>query len=33
MVPGRDGRAVLEGLIGHPLRSYRAFAEETARGW
>jgi uncharacterized protein YbjT (DUF2867 family) len=33
MVPGADSRAVLEALIGHPLRSYRAFAAETAAGW
>jgi uncharacterized protein YbjT (DUF2867 family) len=33
MVPGQDARATLEALIGHPLRSYRAFAEETASGW
>jgi len=33
MVPGQDARATLEGLIGHPLRSYRAFAEETVANW
>jgi uncharacterized protein YbjT (DUF2867 family) len=33
MIPGADNRAVLEALIGHPLRSYRAFAEETAKSW
>ncbi len=33
MIPGADARAVLEGVIGHPLRSYRAFAEEAAAGW
>ena len=33
MVPGQDSQAVLEGLIGHPLRRYRAFAEEAARSW
>jgi uncharacterized protein YbjT (DUF2867 family) len=33
MVPGQDSRAVFEGLVGHPLRSYRAFAEETAASW
>jgi uncharacterized protein YbjT (DUF2867 family) len=33
MVPGKDSRATLEALIGHPLRSYRAFAEEAAVGW
>jgi uncharacterized protein YbjT (DUF2867 family) len=33
MVPGLDARATLEALIGHPLRSYRAFAEETVAGW
>lgn len=30
MVPGKDSRAILQALIGHPLRSYRAFAEEAA---
>ena len=33
MVPGADARAVLEGLLGHPLRSYRDFAAEAATGW
>ena len=33
MVPGQDSRAILEGLIGHPLRRYRDFAKEAARGW
>lgn len=33
MVPGQDSRAVLEALLGHPLRSYQAFAEESARAW
>jgi uncharacterized protein YbjT (DUF2867 family) len=33
MVPGKDSRATLEALIGHPLRSYRAFAQEAAVGW
>lgn len=33
MVPGTDSRAILEALIGHPLRSYRAFAAEAAAGW
>ena len=33
MVPGTDARAVLEALIGHPLRGYRAFAEEAAKAW
>jgi uncharacterized protein YbjT (DUF2867 family) len=33
MAPGQDSRAVFEGLVGHPLRSYRAFAEETAASW
>jgi uncharacterized protein YbjT (DUF2867 family) len=33
MVPGKDSRATLEALIGHPLRSYRAFAKEAAVGW
>lgn len=33
MVPGRDSRATLEALIGHPLRTYRAFAEEAVKGW
>ena len=26
-------RATFEALIGHPLRSYRAFAEEAAANW
>jgi len=33
LIPSNDSRATLEGLIGHPLRSYRAFAEEAAAGW
>ena len=33
MVPGDDARSVLEGLIGHLLRTYRAFARETSAGW
>jgi len=33
MVPGINSRATLEALIGHPLRTYRAFAKEVAQGW
>jgi len=33
MIPGEDSRATLEGLLGHPLRSYRAFAQEAAANW
>ena len=33
MVPGKDSRAIFEALLGHPLRSYRAFAEEAAASW
>ena len=33
MVPGSDSRTTLEALLGHPLRSYRAFAEEAAANW
>ena len=33
MVPGNDSRTTLEALLGHPLRSYRAFAEEAAASW
>ena len=33
MVPGRESRATLEGLLEKPLRSYRAFAEEAAANW
>ena len=33
MIPGKDTRATFEALIGHPLRSYRAFAEEAAANW
>ena len=33
MVPGNDSRRTLEALLGHPLRSYRAFAEEAAANW
>lgn len=31
LIPGRDSRTIFEALIGHPLRSYRAFAEEGSR--
>jgi uncharacterized protein YbjT (DUF2867 family) len=33
MIPGKDSRATFEALIGHPLRSYRAFAQEPAATW
>ncbi|MBV8399284.1 MAG: NmrA family NAD(P)-binding protein [Acetobacteraceae bacterium] len=33
MVPGSHSRTTLEALLEHPLRSYRAFAEETAASW
>src|SRR4029077_19628309 len=33
MVPGKDSRAIFETLLGHPLRSYREFAEEAAASW
>jgi uncharacterized protein YbjT (DUF2867 family) len=33
MIAGKDSRATFEALIGHPLRSYRAFAEEAAANW
>ena len=33
MVPGEDVRATLTGVLGHPLRTYRAFAEEAGRSW
>jgi hypothetical protein len=33
MIPGKDSRATFEALIGDPLRSYRAFAEEAAANW
>jgi uncharacterized protein YbjT (DUF2867 family) len=33
MIPGKDSRAIFEALIGHPLRSYRAFAQEAAANW
>ena len=33
MVPGNDSRTTLKALLGHPLRSYRAFAEEAAANW
>jgi uncharacterized protein YbjT (DUF2867 family) len=33
IVPGKDSRSIQEALIGHPLRSYRAFAEEAAATW
>jgi len=32
-IPGKDSRAIFEALIGHPLRSYRAFAQEAAANW
>jgi hypothetical protein len=32
-IPGKDSRATFEALIGHPLRSSRAFAEEAAANW
>ena len=31
MVPGVDARATVEGVIGHPLRTYRAFARRPRR--
>jgi len=33
MIAGKDSRAIFEALIGHPSRSYRAFAEEAAANW
>jgi uncharacterized protein YbjT (DUF2867 family) len=33
LLPGKDSRAIFEALIGHPLRNYRAFAEEAAANW
>jgi hypothetical protein len=30
MIPGKDRGATFEALVGHPLRSHRAFAEEAA---
>ena len=33
MVPGNDSRMTLEALLKHPMRSYRAFAEEAAASW
>jgi hypothetical protein len=33
LIPGKDSRATFEALIGHPLRSYPAFAEEAAASW
>jgi hypothetical protein len=33
LIPGKDSRATFEALIGHPLRSYRAFAPEAAANW
>ena len=33
MVPGKDSRAIFEALLGHPPRSYCAFAEEAAANW
>jgi uncharacterized protein YbjT (DUF2867 family) len=33
LIPGKDSRATFEALIGHPLRSYHAFAEEAAAKW
>jgi uncharacterized protein YbjT (DUF2867 family) len=33
MIPEKDSRAIFEALIGHPLRSYRAFAKEAAANW
>jgi uncharacterized protein YbjT (DUF2867 family) len=32
-IPGKYSRAIFEALIGHPLRSYRAFAQEAAANW
>jgi uncharacterized protein YbjT (DUF2867 family) len=33
LLPGKDSRAICEALIGHPSRSYRAFAQEAAASW
>jgi uncharacterized protein YbjT (DUF2867 family) len=33
LIPGTDSRAIFEALIGHPLRSYHAFAQEAAANW
>ena len=33
LLPGKDSRAIFEALIGHQLRTYRAFAEEAAANW
>jgi uncharacterized protein YodC (DUF2158 family) len=33
LIPGNDSRVIFDALIGHPLRSYRAFAEEAAANW
>ena len=33
LIPGKDSRATFEALIGHPLRTYRAFAQEAATNW
>jgi uncharacterized protein YbjT (DUF2867 family) len=33
LLPGKDSRAICEALIDHPLRSYRAFAQEAAANW
>jgi uncharacterized protein YbjT (DUF2867 family) len=33
LVPGDSSRAMMEALIGHPLRGYRTFVEEVAQGW
>ena len=33
MVPGVDARAILEGVLEHPLRSYAAFAREISAAW
>ena len=33
LLPGKDSRATFEALIGHPLRSYSAFAAEAAANW
>jgi uncharacterized protein YbjT (DUF2867 family) len=33
LIPGKDSRAIFEALIGHPARSYRAFAQEAAANW
>ena len=33
MVPASHGRAIMEALIGHPLRRYRDFAQEAVASW